>query len=189
MRVAMVRCLVALARCLAPNMAKYGVARRQEYTSRSTAGGRSTVQEAGVHQHQHQYRSTGVQYRRQEAEVHQHQHSRLLAHSHLQLCRVQSLMSDLPLVVDPNTNHILDFDSLPFMTRVQNVFSFRKIFATSVQAGVQFLYPCELCIVCSPCAMLSEKMIFCLVVLGGCGASAGAGAGLSSESWAQVSRQ
>ena len=103
-------------------------------------------------------------------------------------------MSDLPLVVDPNTNHILDFDSLPFMTRVQNVFSFRKIFATSVQAGVQFLYPCELrSIVSSPCAMLSEKMIFCLVVLGGGGASAGAGAGagagLSSESWAQVSRQ
>ena len=78
-------------------------------------------------------------------------------------------MSDLPLVVDPNTNHILDFDSLPFMTRVQNVFSFRKIFATSVQAGVQFLYPCELCIVCSPCAMLSSWMIFCLVVLGGGG--------------------
>ena len=162
MRVAMVRCLVALARCLAPNMAKYGVGRRQEY--------------------QHQYCSTGVQYSRQEAEVHQHQHSRLLAHSHLQLCRVQSLMSDLPLVVDPNTNHILDFDSLPFMTRVQNVFSFRKIFATSVQAGVQFLYPCELCIVCSPCAMLSGRMIFCLVVLGSAGwwrASAGAGAGLS----------
>ena len=183
----MVRCLVALARCLAPNMAKYGVARRQEYTSRSTAGGRSTVQE-----YTSTSTSTGVQYRRQEAEVHQHQHSRLLAHSHLQLCRVQSLMSDLPLVVDPNTNHILDFDSLPFMTRVQNVFSFRKIFATSVQAGVQFLYPCELCIVCSPCAMLSGRMIFCLVVLSSAGwwrASAGAGAGLSSESWAQVSRQ
>ena len=98
-------------------------------------------------------------------------------------------MSDLPLAVDPNTNHILDFDSLPFMTRVQNVFSFRKIFATSVQAGMQFLYPCELCIVCSPCAMLSGRMIFCLVVLGGGGASAGAGTGLSSESWAQVSRQ
>ena len=79
------------------------------------------------------------------------------------------------------------------MTRVQNVFSFRKIFATSVQAGVQFLYPCELrSIVSSQCAMLSEKMIFCLVVLDSAGwwrASAGAGAGLSSESWAQVSRQ
>ena len=142
-----------------------------------SAGDRSTpagvLQEAGVQYRRQEYTSTststGVQYRRQEAEVHQHQHSRLLAHSHLQLCRVQSLMSDLPLVVDPNTNHILDFDSLPFMTRVQNVFSFRKIFATSVQAGVQFLYPCELCIVCSPCAMLSENMIFCLVVLGGGG--------------------